>query len=346
MAETSTPRDDGFAMPAEFAPHQATWMSWPTTRELWGEDQLDEARDEWAGVANAVAAFEPVVMVCQPGAAADVRKRCGAGVEPLEAPIDDSWLRDNGPIFVTKGGEVALVHFGFNSWGEKYLPYDQDARLPEVLASHFGVRRYVAPFVLEGGSFFVDGEGALLTTEQCLLNTNRNPSMTREQIEDGLRSYLGVESIVWLPHGLVEDRDTDGHVDGLAQYVRPGAVMFAVASGEEDPNAPRFAEDRDALADARDARGRSIEVIDGPVNTFVDLEGIGPVVIPYMNHYLANGAAIVPVGGAPGDEPALELLAKAYPDREVVGVPGAMISHGGGGPHCITQQVPAGTFVS
>ena len=138
---------------------------------------------------NAVAAFEPVVMVCQPGEAADVSRRCGSNVEPLEAPIDDSWLRDNGPIFVrNERGEVALVHFGFNSWGEKYLPYDKDARLPEVLATHFGVRRYRAPFVLEGGSFFVDGEGTLLTTEQCLLHPNRNPSMTREQIEEGLRS--------------------------------------------------------------------------------------------------------------------------------------------------------------
>ena len=343
---TRTPREDGFAMPAEFSSHRATWMSWPTSRELW-EDRLDEARGEWAGVANAVAAFEPVTMVCQPGAAADVRARCGSGVEPLEAPIDDSWLRDNGPIFVTNPkGEVALVHFGFNSWGEKYLPYDKDARLPEVLASHVGVRRYRAPFVLEGGSFFVDGEGTLLTTEQCLLNPNRNPSLSREEIEDGLRAYLGVEAIVWLPHGLVEDRDTDGHVDGVAQYVRPGAVMFAVASGEDDPNAGRFEDDRRVLESTRDSRGRAIEVLDGPVNTFVDLDGIGSVVIPYMNHYLANGAVIVPTGGVPGDEPALELLAKAYPDREVVGVPGAMISHGGGGPHCITQQVPEGAFVS
>jgi agmatine deiminase len=341
-----TPRDDGFAMPAEFAPHQATWMSWPTSRELW-DGRLEEARDEWAGVANAVAAFEPVTMVCQPGEAADVRERCGSNVQPLEAPIDDSWLRDNGPIFVTNAsGEVALVHFGFNSWGEKYLPYDKDARLPEVLAAHFGVRRYRAPFVLEGGSFFVDGEGTLLTTEQCLLNPNRNPSMSREEIEEGLRAFLGIDTIVWLPHGLVEDRDTDGHVDGLAQYVRPGTIMFATASGPDDPNAPRFEEDRALLARSRDARGRELEVLDGPVNSWTELPEVGPVVIPYMNHYLANGGVIVPVAGSPADEPALELLAKAYPDREVVGVPGGWISQGGGGPHCITQQVPAGTFVS
>lgn len=333
-------------MPAEFAPHQATWMSWPTREALW-DGRLDEARDDWAATARAVAAFEPVTMICTPGAADDVRRRCGGGVEPLECPIDDSWLRDNGPIFVTsEQGEVALVHFSFNSWGEKYLPYDQDAALPAMLASHFGVRRYRAPFVLEGGSFFVDGEGTLLTTEQCLLHENRNPSMSREEIEEGLRAFLGIDLVLWMPHGLVEDRDTDGHVDGLAQYVRPGVVMLSVASGEDDPNALRFAKDREVVVDALDARGRRVDVIDGPVNAWVELDGIGPTVIPYMNHYLANGGVIVPVGDVPEDEPALELLSKAYPDREVVGVPGGLISFGGGGPHCITQQVPAGTFVS
>ncbi len=346
MDGSPTPRDEGFAMPAEFAPHQATWMSWPTERSLWA-GHLDAARDDWAATARAIASFEPVVMVCIPGEAVDVRRRCGEGVEALEMPIDDSWLRDNGPIFVTSAqGEIALVHFGFNSWGEKYLPYDKDARLPELLASHFGVRRYEAPFVLEGGSFFVDGEGTVLTTEQCLLHQNRNASMSREEIEDGLRSYLGVDAVIWLPHGLVEDRDTDGHIDGLAQLVQPGVVMLAVAAGKDDPNAPRFDEDRGVLQGARDARDRSFEVRDGPVNGWAELEGIGPIVIPYMNHYLANGAVIVPVGDIPEDDPALELLAKAYPDREVVGVPGALISFGGGGPHCITQQVPAGTFVS
>jgi agmatine deiminase len=219
-----------------------------------------------------------------PGATREVGDRCGAGVEPLELPIDDSWMRDNGPIFVrNERGQVALVHFRFNSWGEKYLPYDKDARLPALLASHFGVRRYEAPFVLEGGSFFVDGEGTLLTTEQCLLHPNRNPSMSRDEIEDGLRWFLGVDDVIWLPHGLVEDRDTDGHVDGLAQFVRPGVVMLSVAAGDGDPNAPRFDEDRKLLEGVRDARGHRFEVMDGPVNAWVDLEGVGPTVIPYMN---------------------------------------------------------------
>jgi agmatine deiminase len=344
--DAPTPRQDGFAMPAEFSPHQATLMAWPARDEWWGA-LLDGAKDEWAGVARAVAAFEPVTMVCNPGQATDVRRRCGAGVEPLELPIDDSWMRDNGPIFVSDdGGNVALVQFRFNSWGEKFLPYGDDARVPEALASHLGVRRYQAPFVLEGGSFFVDGEGTLLTTEQCLLNPNRNPSMSRAEIEDGLRSFLGVDAVTWLPHGLVEDRDTDGHVDGLAHYVRPGAVMMSVAAGDIDPNARRFAEDRRVLAGMPDARGRTIEVLDGPVNAWTEVDGVGRVVIPYLNIYVVNGGVIVPVGGVPEDDAALEVVGKAFPDRQVVGVPAGLISHGGGGPHCITQQVPAGTFVT
>jgi agmatine deiminase len=346
MQEMPTPREDGFAMPAEYAPHQGTLMAWPARDEWWGA-LLDAAKDEWAGVARAVAAFEPVTMVCNPGLADDVRRRCGAGVEPLELPIDDSWMRDNGPIFVTDAaGSVALVQFRFNSWGEKFLPYDKDARVPDALASHLGVRRYQAPFVLEGGSFFVDGEGTVLTTEQCLLNPNRNPSMSRDEIEEGLRSFLGVDTVIWLPHGLVEDRDTDGHVDGLAQYVGPGVVMMSVAAGDDDPNAERFGEDRAVLARVSDSRGRSIEVLDGPLNAWAEVEGVGRVVIPYMNLYVVNGGVIVPVGGVAEDEDALEVVGKTFPDREVVGVPAALISHGGGGPHCITQQVPAGSFVS
>jgi agmatine deiminase len=169
--------------------------------------------------------------------------------------------------------------------------------------------------------------------------------MSRDQIEEGLRSFLGVDDVIWLPHGLVEDRDTDGHVDGLARFVRPGVVMLSVEAGDGDPNARRFDEDRKLLEGVRDARGRRFDVMDGPVNAWIDLEGVGPTVIPYINPYLANGGVIVPVGDIAEDEAALELLSKAYPDREVVGVPGALISFGGGGPHCITQQVPAGAFV-
>jgi agmatine deiminase len=346
---TSTPRSDGFRMPAEFAPHQRTLMAWPARTvgvPGWWTDHLDHAKDDWAAMARAVASFEPVTMVCPPGSSAEVRDRCGDGVEPLELPIDDSWMRDNGPIFVTNDrGEVAMVHFRFNSWGEKYLPYDQDALVPERLADSFGVRRYDAPMVLEGGSFFVDGEGTLFTTEECLLNPNRNPDLKREQIEDRLREYLGVDTIVWLPNGMADDRDTDGHIDGVAQVVAPGVVMLLRPKGSDDPDTPRGDENAAVLARTRDARGRSLAVREVPITGSVDIEDYGPVAIPYLNFYLVNGGVIVPVGGIPEDEEALAIIGSAFPDRELVAVPGAIISLGGGGPHCITQQVPEGPFV-
>ncbi|HZP89884.1 MAG TPA: agmatine deiminase family protein [Actinomycetota bacterium] len=343
---SGTPRADGFSMPPEFGPHRGTLMAWPTRESLWGR-HFDRAKDDYAAVARAVASFEPVTMVCAFGAAAEVRNRCGEGVEPLELPIDDSWIRDNGPIFVSNDrGEVAMVHFRFNSWGEKYLPYDQDARLPALLAHALGVRRYEAPMVLEGGSFFVDGEGTLLTTEQCLLHPNRNPDLSREEIEDLLCTFLGAEKVVWLPFGMAEDRDTDGHVDGVAQLVRPGTALLLCPKDPSDPDAPRGRANAERLATERDARGRPFEVIGVPVTASVEVEGYGPVSIPYLNFYLVNGGVIVPTGGVPQDEEALALIRSAFPDREAVPVPGAILSFGGGGPHCITQQIPDGRFVA
>jgi agmatine deiminase len=332
----STPREDGLRMPAEWAPHQATLMQWPTiTRmSLWGE-LFDRAKMDFASVANAVAAFEPVVMVTDPPQASEARAMCNDGVEILPIPIDDSWVRDNGPIFVTDAhGGVALVHFRFNSWGKKYLPFDRDADVPKQVASHMGMRRYAAPMVLEGGSFFVDGEGTLLTTERCLLHPNRNPNMTREQIERTLGDYLGVEHVIWLGRGHPLDRDTDGHVDAIAQYLRPGVILLDAPGDPADPNHAASQDNLARLRAAHDAAGRPIEVVAFEAGT--------PSDTAYMNHYLANGAVIVPADGKPSDDAALGQLRDAYPDREIVTVPGATLLEGGGGPHCITQQIPSG----
>jgi agmatine deiminase len=332
----STPREDGLSMPAEIAPHAATYMEWPTRVELWG-DLFERAKLDYAEVANAIAAFEPLVMVTDPDQADEARSFLTAGVEILPIPIDDSWMRDNGPIFVTDGdGGVALVQFRFNSWGEKFLPYDRDADVPKHVAEHLGMRRYEAPMVLEGGSFFVDGEGTLFTTEQCLLNPNRNPSMTREQIEETLRAYLGVDAVIWLGEGHSTDRDTDGHIDGVLQVVRPGVVMLLAPADPQDPDHDPGADNVRRLRVARDARGRAIEVI--PFDPGV------PNGLSYMNFYLCNGGAIVPVvGREEEDDPALGQIGAAFPDREVVAVPGWTIHEGGGGPHCITQQLPVGS---
>jgi agmatine deiminase len=321
-------------MPAEWARHERTLMAWPTRPELWG-DQLEAAGDEYAAVANAIAAFEPVTMVCaSAGEAAHARAALSAAVEVLELPIDDSWLRDCGPIFVADGeGRRAGVHFEFNSWGGKFSPWDRDAAVGGLLVEHVGDDCYKAPFVLEGGAIAVDGEGTLLTTEECLLNPNRNPGMSREEIEAGLRDHLGVETIVWLGQGLVEDRDTDGHVDMIAAFTRPGEVLLQTP----EPGAPsheRMADNRTRLTAA------GLDVIDFPILASVEVGGEA-VAVSHLNLYLCNGGAIVPLAGVDTDAEALERIAAAYPDREVVGVPGRVIAYGGGGPHCITQQVPA-----
>jgi agmatine deiminase len=324
-------------MPAEWAPHQATLMSWPTNtrRDFWGE-RFDRAKVDWASMASTVAAFEPVVMVTDPEQVGEARTMCGEGVEILPLPIDDSWMRDNGPIFVTDDhGGVALVHFRFNSWGNKYLPFDRDAEVPRHIASHLGMRRYEAPMVLEGGSIFVDGEGTLLTTEQCLLHPNRNPDMAREQIERTLGDYLGVERVIWLGRGHPLDRDTDGHVDAIAQYLRPGAILLDVPSDPTDPNHEAGRDNLSRLGAATDAAGRALEVVVFDAGT--------PSGTAYMNHYLVNGGVVVPADGEPNDGSALAQLKASYPEREVVTVPGEVILAGGGGPHCITQQIPAGT---
>jgi agmatine deiminase len=321
-------------MPAEWAPHERTLMAWPCRTELWG-DQLEQARREHAAVANAIAAFEDVTMVANPGAqAAQARVACTDRVEILELEIDDSWLRDSGPIFVRgERGERVGVHFRFNAWGEKFTPWDRDEAVGGVLAERYGDRVADAPFVLEGGSIGVDGEGLLITTEECLLHPSRNPSMSRDDIEAGLKEYLGPERVVWLGKGLTEDRDTDGHVDLIAAFNAPGQVLLQTGPpGTEDEE--RMEDNRERL----EAAGITVRRLD--VLPHVEVGG-EQVAVSHMNFTLANGAVIVPLAGVDSDDHALRVIGEAYPGREIVGVPGAVLAYGGGGPHCITQQVPA-----
>jgi agmatine deiminase len=314
-----------FGFPPEWAPHERTLMAWPCRRELW-EDRLEEAKAEYAAVANAIAAFEPVLMVVRPGEAADARAALSENVEIWEAPIDDSWLRDSGPIFV---GERAVC-FGFNAWGGKYPPWDDDATIARRLCEHLGRPYEVSPLILEGGSIAVTGDGTLITTEQCLLNPNRNPTWSREQIEDELIERLGVRRVVWLSEGLIEDRDTDGHVDLIAMPT-PGGGVLRQRTALDNRNFAAMEENAWLL----DAAG--IDAIRFPVLAYD-----GDVVMSYLNSYVCNGAVIVPQAGRRElDERALALFARAFPGREIVGVPGRTLAFGGGGPHCITQQVPA-----
>jgi agmatine deiminase len=329
-------------MPAEWAGHELTLMAWPARLELWG-DGLAEAKTEYAAVARALAAFEPVLVVAPPGLGQEVRDACGAGVEAIELPIDDSWMRDSGPIVVTgSGGRRAGVDFRFNGWGEKFVPFDRDDAMNRALLPRLGIERLAADLVLEGGSISVDGEGTLIATEQCLLHPNRNPSLSRGEIEEQLRAHLGIDQVVWIGHGLLEDHDTDGHVDNVAQFVGPGVVLAQTVDDPADPNHERLAENVERLRGAVDARGRPITVIELSVLPRTTVRG-EPGVVPYVNFYVANGVVVVPTCGDDPDRDAevLGRLRTVFAEREVVGVPGRMLAEGGGGVHCITQQVPA-----
>ncbi|MFI8419638.1 agmatine/peptidylarginine deiminase [Streptomyces sp. NPDC085479] len=329
-----------FRMPAEWSEHEACLMAWPVREDLWGS-VLDDVKEEYANVARAIAAFEPVTMVAPPGHGDDARARCGDGITVVELPHDDSWFRDSAPLFVLDGdGNRAGVDFRFNAWGRKHHPYDSDDRVSALLLEHLGVDRIASGMILEGGAITVDGEGTLITTEQCLLHTNRNPGLTRNQIEAELKARLGVEKVIWLPYGGLLDTETDGHVDGVCAFAAPGTVVVSLPDDPDHPDHARMRANRAVLESTRDARGRRLEIVDVPQTAFAEMPG-GEVEVSYLNYYVANGGVVVPVAGRPQDEAALAVIASAYPGRKVVPVRAAAIAYGGGGVHCITQQVPA-----
>ena len=342
----STPSAAGYRMPAEWEPHERCLMAWPTpTRtQAWGPHYV-HAEAGYAAIAHAISRFEPVLMVARPEDAGAARSYCGNYIEVVEMPIDDSWLRDSGPIFLLgRDGDLAAADFEFNSWGRKYLPFDLDATIGKRLCRHLGVKRYAAPMVLEGGSITVDGQGTLITTESCLLHPSRNPHLSQVEIEDILKGYLGLEKVIWLKSGLglEEDPDTDGHIDGVAAFVGPGRVLLHMVRDPGHPDYEDLAENRRRL-ETTDALGRKLEVLEFDFRSRPVVLGETPLVENYINAYMANGAMIVPTAGTGDDEAALERLRQIVPDREVVGVPAPVIAYGGGGIHCITQQMPKTT---
>jgi agmatine deiminase len=338
MSDAQTPAALGYAMPAEWVPHERCWMAWPCRAGMWGA-RLGAARSAYAAVARAIARFEPVAMIARPDDALVARGMLGDIVPVRPLPLDDSWLRDIGPTFVRHPERgLAGVAWRFNAWGGKYADYADDAQLARRLLSQLGVPCLAAPFVLEGGAIHVDGEGTALVTEQCLLNPNRNPGLGRAEIEQHLRDWLGVRTVIWLGRGLVDD-ETDGHVDNLACFVKPGVVMALVESDPRDPNFPVLADNFMRLSAATDARGRKLEIIGvhEPAARHVDGRRLA---LSYINFYRANGGAVVPRFDDPRDAEFEAKLARALPDLAIAPVAASDIVFGGGGIHCITQQQP------
>lgn len=324
-------------MPAEWERHDLTLMAWPTeTRRspLW-HDQLGLARSAHATVAAAIARFEPVLMVANLADVDHAAIACGADVEVVGFDIDDSWLRDSGPIFVRDDdGQRVGLDFGFNAWGGAFSPFDADEAIAAALLEHLGIERIDrSDFVLEGGSIAVDGAGNLVTTERCLLNPNRNPSLERNDIEARLRGDLGADRIVWLADGIAEDDGTDGHVDNVVAFVGPGMALLQGCDDPSNPNAQIAAESRRRLEAA------GIEVVEIASLPYGNVAGT-TVPVPYVNLYVCNGAVMVPTVDG-GDARWLDCIGEAFGDRVVIALPGEVLAYGGGGVHCITQQVIA-----
>ncbi|MEG6509732.1 agmatine deiminase [Methyloligella sp. 2.7D] len=356
----TTPRADGFRMPGEFEPHAGTWMLWPERPDNWRLG-AKPAQDAFVAVAKAIATSEPVTMGVSPRQFQNARAMLPDHIRVVEISNNDSWMRDCGPSFVVDDkGAVRAVDWQFNAWGGLdgglYFPWDQDDLVPQKVAEIEGTDRYAAPIVLEGGSIHVDGEGTLITTEECLLNKNRNPSLSKDEIEQALKEYLSLEKIVWLGAGTYLD-ETNGHVDNLCCFIRPGVVALTWTDDESDP---QYAISKDAyerLSAATDAKGRPFEIhklyqptpiqiteeesggVDSVEGTLPRMPG-DRLAASYVNFLIANRAIVMPAFGDPADKLAQETLAKLFPDREVIAVPAREILLGGGNIHCITQQQP------
>jgi len=337
-----TPLALGFRMPAEWTPHECCWMAWPSREDQWPDD-LASVQRTYAAVAQAIRRFEPVRMVAEPQGAAAARRLCGNGIDIVELPLDDPWMRDSGPTFLRAAdGSRCATAWRFNSWGGKTPDYDENARLAGRLLAAAGTPQYQSSLCLEGGAIQVDGEGTVITTESVVLNANRNPGISRQAAERELCAALGASRVIWLPgdpEGLHTDI-TDGHIDGLVAFVKPGVVLF-----ESDPTATGAAlqlaaANRRALEAALDARGRRLQII--------SIDDAHEAQTPhrmfcrsYVNFYLANGGLVMPSYGVAGDAGARAVLQAAFPDREITQVDVTHLASGGGGIHCITQQQPA-----
>ncbi|MFI1517528.1 agmatine/peptidylarginine deiminase [Kitasatospora cineracea] len=341
-----TPASLGFKMPAEWHPHQRTWMAFPTPNPTFdGPEQLDAARRAWAEVANTVVRYEPVTLVVNTGESEDARRYVAPEVEIVERPLNDAWMRDIGPSFLLgENGELAAADWVFNGWGaQSWARWDKDQDIAEHITDLTGVRRFASRLINEGGGIHVDGEGTVLVTDTVQLGEGRNADWTREQVEAELHAHLGTTKAIWLPRGLTRDYDefgTRGHIDIVAAFVRPGTV---VVHSQPDPAHPDHAVCRelaDLLRTATDARGRTLEVIELPAPTVLFDEDGEPVDYSYINHYVANGAVILCAFDDPRDEQAKAILEKAYPGRTVELVDAREIFANGGGVHCITQQQP------
>ena len=343
----TTPRKLGYYMPAEWERHDAIWLSWPHD-PITFPDRVEKAENIYVELIRAISACEKVNLFVRDDA---MKKR--AKIYLKEGGVNlgdiifhvydyaDVWFRDYGPIFLVNknNGSLAMTHWIFNAWGGKYETLMKDTNIPDFINQQMKLPCFKPGIILEGGSIEVNGKGTLLTTEQCLLNKNRNPHLTRENIEEYLREYLGVSHIIWLKNG-IEGDDTDGHIDDIARFVNPTTVLCAYEEDKNDENYPILLESYETLFKAKDQDGKRLNIIKLPMPGFiVDEEGRLPA--SYANFYIGNKVVLAPIFGHENDKRALDIIQAQFPDRRVVGINCTDLVYGLGTIHCISQQQPA-----
>ncbi|MDQ0256997.1 agmatine deiminase [Evansella vedderi] len=339
------PKDLNYKMPPEWERHERTFISWPVQDSMVYPDDFEKVRDGYIELVRGIAEFEPVTIIVNPQDEAQVKEffQQEKNVDFLTIEHNDAWFRDNGPTFLKNpNGEVAGVNWKFNAWGGKYAPWDKDDEVAPKVLNHYKIKRFDAPLIMEGGSFHVDGEGTLITTEECLLNPNRNPELSREEIEQYLKDYLNVEKIVWLKNGLAGD-ETDGHVDNVACFAAPGKIVMQVCDDPEDENYQITKENLEILNNATDAKGREFEIISIVQPPKVEHEG-KRLTLSYLNFYFVNDGIILPVFGGTAtetDKLAKNVLQETFPDRRIKTIDGMAVIKEGGNVHCTTQQMVA-----
>jgi agmatine deiminase len=348
FSNRAAPKSLGYSMPAEWTPHRATWISWPHNQETW-PIYLEQVRQIWVEMVCALSPHERVcLLVNDENTERDVTRRLKqvhaamANVTLLQIPTIDVWMRDYGPTFVTRDtreNPLACNDWIFNGWGGKYPSYEKDDEVTRKIVSRLNLPVFNHQIVLEGGAIEVNGAGTCLTTEQCLLNRNRNPHLSRGEIEQFLKDSLGVSHVLWLGEGIVGD-DTDGHVDDLARFVNPTTVVCAVEAHPEDDNYSPLHENRERLQNARGQDGGKLSIVTLPCPSAVYFEG-SRLPASYANFYIANEVVLVPVFNDPNDGKALGILQELFPQRKVIGLRCNEVVAGLGAIHCVTQQEPA-----
>jgi agmatine deiminase len=337
------PAQLGYRWPAEWEPHAATWLAWPRKPETW-PGKFEPIPGVWARLVRTLAEFEPVHILAG-GEQIMEQARALVGDVPSVTlhgvPTNDVWARDHGPMFLSgpPGLPPALLDWQYNAWGGKYPPFDLDNAVPAYVAQFTGRLRFAPGIILEGGAVDSNGAGTILTTEECLLNPNRNPHLDRQDVERYLADYCGARKVLWLGRGIAGD-DTDGHIDELARFVGRSTVLAAVESDPADDNHAPLADNLARLRSMSDADGRPLEVIPVPLPSPLFYDG-QRLPASYMNFYIANGVVIVPQFSDPADAVAVATLARAFPTRQIRGLDAVDLAWGLGAFHCITQQQPA-----